>query len=146
MFYCETCCIVNTFTTALPVCNYLTLQLCVSCGRTRYCFRMPKNPETKSINLVLVDDAKFDMGQLIGVRQFKVVRILWQLPQRVALEYTSGDMADPTTDPLIIGIISHASEAFVVRVLWDNRLWRPSDPETDAFLHMMRGVKTKTTR
>ncbi len=79
------------------------------------------------------------MDKLVGQKEFRVFRVVSRSPQRTVVEFGSGDLADPKTDPLIFGTIA-VGDDYKVRVLWDNRLWRPWDHDTDEFLETVVGV------
>jgi hypothetical protein len=101
---------------------------------------LPKWSERRKLSLCpLIDEPGFSMANLMGQKQFRVFAVESQSPQRTVVEFGSGELADPEADPLIIGTIAVGTE-YKVRVLWNNELWRPWDPDTDEFLGIMEGI------
>lgn len=146
MFYCEQCRVINAWPKGIGQ----SFGPCEDCGQRRLCYDRPSNSlprwsEKRSMSLCPLDEPGFSMESLEGRGEFNVHRVVSKADNRVVIEYGSGDLANPKTDPLIIGTVIKDGE-YYVRVLWDNKLWRPWDQETDELLGIMEGVDVKGLR
>src|SRR5215831_5425142 len=91
----------------------------------------------------------FTLDKLQGRKYFRVLRTVEKSDVHVVLEYDEGELADPGTDPLIIGTIHKefyepdggVSDDYQPRVLWNEQLWRTLDEDTEDLFHMMTGIK-----
>lgn len=144
MFYCEACRVANQWPKGMSK----SVGPCEMCGITRHCYdrpssSLPKYREVRQISLLpLVGGLhdSFKMEDLLDQQHFRVVAVVSKSPRRVVLDYAKGDLADPATDPLIIGTIRF-NDDYSVRVLWDGKLWRPWDPDTDEAMGILEGIK-----
>lgn len=147
MYYCEACRIINDWPKGIG----RSFGKCEVCNITSPCYDRPSSSlqtllTAKRISLLPLDSEKhadFKLSDLIGPRQFCVKQIVTRSPRRVVIDYHIGDVADPNSDPIIIGSIVSDGE-YSVRVLWDNRLWRPWDRETDEFMDAIYNNIKKT--
>lgn len=145
MFYCETCRVVNGWPKGMTK----SWGPCEVCDLRHHCYdrpssSLPKYHETKRISLAPLEgkhNDTFGMSDLLSQRHFRVIAIASRSPRRVVLDYATGDLADPATDPLIIGTIRTTPNDYSVRVLWNNKLWRPLDHDTNAVMEIMESIK-----
>lgn len=145
MFYCEQCRIANEWPTGI----FKSRGPCEICGNVRDCYdrpssSLPAHNEVRKVSLMPLEGERLDefkIEDLLAPQHYRAIRVISQSPRRVVVEFGKGDLANPDTDPLIMGTVLTAGGNYSVRVLWDNKLWRPWDAETDQFMSMMEGVK-----
>lgn len=101
----------------------------------------------------------FDIKNMSNVKVYCVLQVVELVKEGhlhyVKLEFIEGDMADPKSDPMIVGTISRFIEQKPVpallgdstkvldhqwRVMWDNKLWRPLDDDAATLLECFQGI------
>jgi hypothetical protein len=90
----------------------------------------------------------FSIDQLIGKKYFKVLRLVSRTNHHVVLEYDESELTSPAADPLIVGTVNKTISSggvetpdYVVRALWESKLWRSLDKNTEELLDLLAGVK-----
>jgi hypothetical protein len=154
MLYCGTC----ALTMGWPRSQTRKRGQCELCGNTGSCNDAPASQlnciTVKTIALVTVHPAEQENFTIDGRQYLRVVKILKRVQigavgESVTLEYIrDNNLNDPAADPLIIGTIQtkivdeHGTRSdYRPRVLWNERLWRTLDEDTEAIYEMLTGVK-----
>ncbi len=105
----------------------------------------------QTIGLVPSTETNFSIDKLNGKKYYRVVRTISKSDRHVILEIDEADMRDPSTDPLIIGTLTIIRDGvslpdYSPRVLWDNRLWRTLDEDTEEFFTILTGIKSEDVK
>ncbi|MGI9571284.1 MAG: hypothetical protein ACR2PH_16455 [Desulfobulbia bacterium] len=116
--------------------------------------------KTRTVTLTQANDEgfdpekfNFDIKNMSNVQVFCVLRVVELVKEGnlhyVKLEFNEGEVADPKSDPMIVGTISRfipqesnddVSLDTQWRVMWDNKLWRPLDDDAATLLECFRGI------
>ena len=119
--------------------------------------------EVRTISLTKANDngfdaeaLKFDIQNMSNVKIYQVVEIIELVNEGhlhyVKLNFIEGEIADPKSDPMIVGTIQRTIEREIDgvvdsktdhqwRVLWDEKLWRPLDDNATTILEAFYGIK-----
>lgn len=142
MFYCETCRFVNSW----PQGIFRSGGKCEVCGHTATCYdvrasHLPEHKPVKQVMMTLQDDKGFSLDGFIAQRTMKVLKVVQRTDKMAVVNIVPGDAACPTTDPIMFGSVVRDSR-YVVRILWDNQLWRPYESDvTDLLTSISRSKK-----
>lgn len=126
--------------------------------------------EVRTVSLTKANDEgfdavalQFDIQNMSNVRIYQVTEVVELVNEGhlhyVKLNFIEGEIADPKSDPMIVGTIKRTIEQESTpdvavsptqtplitdlqwRVLWDNKLWRPLDDNATAILEAFCGIK-----
>jgi hypothetical protein len=101
------------------------------------------------------EQSSFHLDQLQGKRYLRVIKVRETIETRndgvIIVQYDEGELANPNTDPLIIGTIVKVRgpgsvPEYAVRVLWNNKLWRTLDEDTAELMQTLTGIKGDDVR
>lgn len=137
MFYCERCRVINGFPQGIAP-HY---GPCEMCGNKAACWSVHssqcKRPTQRKLVMTPAEKGDFSVDQLLGPKQMVVTKVLHREDRRAVVEFDEGDVNNPDSDPMIVGTIALYGD-YVVRILWDQQLWRPVEDNVDQFLSMVK--------
>lgn len=116
--------------------------------------RAMEDQTQRTITLTEANDEGFDpealgldLNKLSDTQLFCVLEVRNHIESGhlncVTLVYRSGDVMDPSDDPLIIGVIVRNIEGrndYQYRAMWNNKLWRILDDEYSQFINLLSGT------
>ncbi len=142
MFYCETCRFVNSW----PQGFSRSSGACEICGFATSCYdvqagRLPASKPVKQVVMTLQDEAGFNLRDFTSQKTMRVVKVVQKTDRLAVVHAAPGDMASPLSDPIMFGSMIKDGR-YVVRILWDNQLWRPYESDvTDLLTSISRSTK-----
>jgi hypothetical protein len=149
MFYCELCRTINGW----PSGFWRSHGTCEMCGRSGSCYDVPSKVlklvrEDKTITLSPVpdkDEERFSLNDLIGKMFFTVVGMTRPTTRHFTLRFRRGELGSPDADPLILGTVrkeikdldGNPTHDYQVRALWNNKLWRVLDEDSEELVDLL---------